>query len=289
MKKLVALVAVLPRLAWAGDSSSNEPWADESLREVIEASLAPPTPLPDSTPEDTVEPETAPDTDDKSAPSTLSYGGEVDVSSRYVWRGLAFSQYPVLQPSARISNYGATLGLASSAYLGTEPGVEDTVSELDVTGNYTFAFGSTSLTPSIGAYFYPHAPWTSELGATLSQDLSVVVLMTRQALDIADNAGGWYGDVAAARSQPLGSILRLDASTSLGWGSGKFGRYYIDESIVGLHWAAAQIDTSLVLKATDEVYFRLHGTASHLLERSIRDLAPEANLLSGGLALGLAH
>jgi hypothetical protein len=288
MKKVVALVLVLPRLAWAG--SAREPWADDALGDLIDASLAPPTPIEaDSAPSDEPPPAPADDAGNAGAAKALSYGAEVDVSSRYVWRGLAFSEYPVLQPSARLSAYGATLGLSSSAYLGAEPGVEDTVSELDVTGNYTFTFGATSLTPSIGAFFYPHAPWTSELGATLSQDLSVLLLQTRQALDIADNAGGWYGDVAAGRSQPLGASVLLNATTSLGWGSGSFGRYYIDDSIVGMHWGALQLDTSLVISATDAVYLRLHGTASRLVERSIRELAPEANLLSGGLALGLAR
>lgn len=288
MKKLVALAMVLPRLALA-DTSSSEPWADDALSDVIDASLAPAAPVEaDRAPE---EPPTgaAEAATEEPAASTLSYGAEVDLASRYVWRGLAFSEHPVLQPSARISDYGATLGLASSAFLGTEPGVVDTVSELDVTGNYTLSFGSTSLTPSIGAFFYPHAPSTAELGATLSQDLSILMLQTRQALDIWDNAGGWYADIAAVRSQPLGTRLRLDATGSLGWGSGKFGRYYIDESIVGLHWGAAQLDTSLVLQATDSLYLRLHGTASRLMDHAIRELAPETNLISGGLALGLAH
>jgi hypothetical protein len=206
-----------------------------------------------------------------------------------VWRGLAFSEHPVLQPSARISDYGATLGLASSAYLGTEPGVEKALSELDLTGSYSFSFGAASMTPSIGAFFFAEAPWTAELGATLGYDLSLFVLQTRQALDIADNAGGWYADVAAARSLPLGSRLRFDATTSLAWCSGSFARYYIDDSISGLHWGAAQLDAALWLAPTDMFYIRLHGTASRLVEEHMRTFTPEANLLSGGLALGLAH
>lgn len=287
MKKAVALLLVLPGVAEAKPPPAPEPWADEALREVIEASLAPPPVEADHAPDAAPPVTEAPASD--SSPTPISYGAEVDVASRYVWRGLAFSEHPVLQPSARISDYGATLVMASSAYLGTEPGVEKALSELDLMGNYTFSIGAASFTPSIGAFFFAEAPATAELGATVGYDLSLFVLQTRQALDIADNAGGWYADVAAARSVPLGSRLRFDATTSLAWCSGSFARYYIDESISGLHWGAAQLDAALWLAPTDLFYVRLHGTASRLVEEHIRAFTPEANLLSGGLALGLAH
>jgi hypothetical protein len=275
MKKLVAFLLVIPRLAFAeapaapaADDAAHEVGADSSTSAVPSAPAADPT--------------------EPAAPG-LSYGGEVDFASRYVWRGLAFSEHPVVQPSARLSDYGATVGVSSSAYLGTEPGIDDTVSELDLTGRYDFTLGAASISPTIGAYLYPSAPSTAELGATVSYDLQLLALQTHQALDIADNAGGWYADIGAARSQPLGSRLKLDAAASVGWGSGSFARYYIDETLTGMHWGAAQLDSALTLSATDALYFRLHGTVSRMLEEHIRELAPEDNLVSGGLALGFAH
>ena len=41
--------------------------------------------------------------------SELSFGAELDGNSRYVWRGLALSSGPVLQPSAWVSLAGFTL------------------------------------------------------------------------------------------------------------------------------------------------------------------------------------
>jgi hypothetical protein len=277
MKKLVALLLAVPRLALA--EAPTGPVADDAAHEVgADASSS-------SGPSDA-----APEAAEAADPAArLSYGAEVDVASRYVWRGLAFSEHPVVQPSARLSEYHATFGVSSSAYLGTEPGIDDTVSELDLTGRYDFTLGAASISPTIGAFIYPTAPSTAELGATVSYDLQILALQTHQALDIADNAGGWYADVGAARSQPLGSRLTLDAAASLGWGSGSFARYYIEDTLVGMHWGAAQLDSALTLTATDALYFRLHGTVSRMLEEHIRELAPDDNLVSGGLALGLAH
>jgi hypothetical protein len=276
MKKLVALLLAFPRLALAEAPASAV--ADDAAPEVgadTSSGSGPSAPAAEA---------------EAGAPEgTISYGAEVDFASRYVWRGLAFSEHPVVQPSARFSDYGATLGVSSSAYLGTEPGIDDTVSELDLTGRYDFTLGAASISPTIGAYLYPSAPSTAELGATVSYDLQILALQTHQALDIADNAGGWYADFGAARSQPLGARLTLDAAASVGWGSGSFGRYYIDESLTGMHWGAAQLDSALTLSATDALYFRLHGTVSRMLEERIRELGPDDNLVSGGLALGLAH
>jgi hypothetical protein len=56
-----------------------------------------------------------------------------------------------------------------------------------------------------------------------------------------------------------------------------------------MHWNAAQLDSSLTFTATRALYFRLHGTASRMLEAHIRHLGPEENILSGGLAMGMTN
>ncbi len=278
MKALLALLVFTPQLVWA--SEPGEPSSGDAASRSDVSDASPPGA------EAAGGPEAAPESD---ASGGVSYGAEVDVASRYVWRGLAFSEDPVMQPSGRISEYGATLGMASNAYLGDDPGAEHQFSELDLLGNYDLVLGDATLSPSFGAYIYPDAPDTAELGTTLRYNLDLIVLQTRQSLDIADNAGGWYGDVGAVRSQALGPKLTLEAMGSLAWCSGSFGRYYIDPSIHGLHFGAAEFDSSLVLAATRGLYFRLHGTFSRMLESEIREFATDDNLVSGGLALGLAR
>jgi hypothetical protein len=296
MKKLAAVLLALPRLAFADESVTLQASADETSPRLAAntemgagGDVAPASAAASASSVPEADAAEAAEGAGEGEPSALSYGAEVDVASRYVWRGLAFSEHPVVQPSARVSEYGATLGVSSSAYLGNEPGVRDTISELDLTGRYDFSVGAVSISPAIGAYLYPHGPSTAELSTAVSYDLGVVALQTHQALDVADNAGGYYADVAAARSQALGSRLRLEAAASLGWCSGRFGRYYIDETLEGMHWGAAQLDSSLTVSATEALYVRLHGTVSRMMEEHIRDMGPVENLVSGGLALGMAH
>ena len=292
MKKLVALLLAVPRLAWADESVYFESTAVAPSPGAMDTDVAPAAPAApevDSAPALHATPEdSAPE--ENPVPSPLSYGAEVDVASRYVMRGLAFSKYPVFQPSARVSEYGATLGVAGSAYMGHEPGIDYSFSELDLSGRYDFTLGAATISPTIGAYLYPHdAPSTAEVGATVVYDLSVVALMTHQFIDVIDNAGGYFADVGAARSQPLGSRVRLYAAASLAWCSGSYGRYYIEDTMTGMHWNAAQLDSSLTFSATSALYFRLHGTASRMLETHLRQLGPEENILSGGLAMGMAN
>jgi hypothetical protein len=289
MKKLVALLLAVPRLAWADESVYFESTAvaPSPAVEPVVAPVAPVAPEVDSAPASSATPEdSAPEA--SSQPSPLSYGAEVDVASRYVLRGLVWSKYPVLQPSARVSEYGATLGVAGSAYMGSEPGIDYSFSELDLSGRYDLTLGAATISPTVGAYLYPHSTSTAEVGATVTYDLSVVALMTHQFIDVIDNAGGYFADVGVARGQPLGSRVRLDAAASLAWCSGSYGRYYIEDTISGMHWNAAQLDSSLTFTATPALYFRLHGTASRMLETHLRHLGPEENIFSGGVAMGVA-
>lgn len=294
MKKVVALLLAIPRFAVADESIYFESAAVAPSAEFVDAGAAPAAPAravpgSDVAPASAVSHPADSAAEAKAEPAPISYGAELDVASRYVWRGLAFSEHPVLQPSARLGKYGTTLGIASSAYLGAEPGVQNSVSELDFSGRYDLTFGAASISPNIGVYLYPHAPSTAELSTTLGYNLSVITLVTHQALDIADNAGGYYADVGAANSQRLGARMQLATAASFGWCSGSFGRYYIDDTLAGMHWGAAQLDSSLTLTATDALYFRLHGTASRMLEQRIRHMAPDENLISGGLALGMTN
>jgi hypothetical protein len=249
------------------------------------AAAEPESPSADSGPGDAGE---AAHVDSAEQPS-LSYGAELDVTSRYMSRGLAWSERPVLQPSARVADHGVTLGVGGNVYLIDETASASGFSELDLSTKYDLVLGRTTFSPSLSAYIYPEESDTAELGATLSYDLELLTLQTRHALDVLDNAGGWYGDFGAFRSQPLGSRVTLETTASMAWCSGSFGRYYVDESLRGMHFGAAILDSSLMVLATEAVYFRLHGTLSRMLEQRIRDSAGDDVLFGGGLALGIAR
>jgi hypothetical protein len=283
MKRFFALLIATPQLASA--AAPAEAAAPESA-------LAPAAPAvnveEDAGPAGASGDEVSGPEDASEAPA-FNYGAEVDVSSRYMSRGIAWSERPVLQPSGRIVHRGVTLAMGGNAYLTDEAAADSGFSELDLFGKYDLVLGRATLSPSVGAYIYPDEVDTAELGAALAYNLDIVTLQTRQALDILDNAGGWYGDVGAVRTQPIGSRLSLETTASVAWCSGSFSRYYVDDSIEGLHFGAAILDSSLTLAATDSVYLRLHGTFSRMLEQRMRQAAGDDNLLGGGLALGVAR
>jgi hypothetical protein len=282
MKRLIALLIATPQLASAAAAA-------EAV--APEAAVAPTAPAV-SVAEDAGPAEASDEAsglDEASEAPAFNYGAEVDVSSRYMSRGLAWSERPVLQPSGRIVHRGVTLAMAGNAYLTDEAAADSGFSELDLFGKYDLVLGPVTLSPSLGAYIYPDAADTAELGAALAYNLDIVTLQTRHSLDVLDNAGGWYGDVGAVRAQPIGSRLTLEGTASVAWCSGSFSRYYIDESLTGLHFGAAILDSSLTFMATDIVYLRLHGTFSRMLEQRMREAAGDEHLLGGGLALGLAR
>jgi hypothetical protein len=279
MRKIVALLVAYPHLVWAQAPTGPSETLAAPQSETSPDADAKPSAAEAAAPSDAAE----------GAAPELGYAAEVDVASRCLWRGLAYSEYPVLQPSASLSKYGATFGLAGLGFLGSEPGVDNRFAELDLLASYELTLDAATFSPSFSVYTYPGEADTAELGASLSYDLKLITLQTHQSLDVASNAGGWYGDFGASRSQPLGAHLTLDTLASLAWFNGSFSRYYVDDAIDGMHLGAAMLDSSLVLSATDSVYFRLHGTLSRMLEENVRSLAPDQTLVAGGLAMGIAH
>ena len=226
------------------------------------------------------------DTDAKAeSEGGVSYGAEIDMNSRYLWRGLALSHGAVLQPSVHLSAHGATITAWNNTFLGSEPDLTNRFGELDLIAEYQESLGKLTITPSFIAYIYPQGSPTGELGAGVGYDLSVLKVSTHQFVDVIDNAGGYYADVGLSRAQPLGAKITLDGATVLGWCSGRFTRFYLARDMRGLGLGAASADLGVKFAATAAFSARLHGTYSRMLDTGVRaEVGPDAQIFLAGVS-----
>ncbi len=232
--------------------------------------------------------------------SVLSFGAELDGNSRYVWRGLALSDGPVLQPSAWVSLAGFTLTpFANFAF--REDDAPAGLNELDFTLDYSRdirleardasreAGDESNLTvnPSFSVYLYPNqvdAPPTGELALALSYPVGPVSVFTDHSVDLIATPGAYFGDAGLSfETEPIPS-LTAEASAYAGWGSARFNDANLDVNRAALDVAGA--DLALTWSVCGLFYLRPHAGLSVLLDRELRAAVPNPLLITGGLALG---
>lgn len=218
--------------------------------------------------------------------SELSGGAELDGNSRYVWRGLALSTGPVLQPSAWVSLAGFTLTpWANFAFrAGDAP---SGFSELDVTLDYSRVISDLTVNPSFSVYLYPNqadAPPTGELAVALSYPVGPVSIFTDHSLDLIATPGAYFGDAGLSYERDLVQNLTVEASAFAGWGSALF-----NEANFGVNRAALNVggaDLALTWSPGGMFYLRPHAALSVLLDRELRAAVSSPLLIIGGLAVG---
>jgi hypothetical protein len=218
--------------------------------------------------------------------SELSFGAELDGNSRYVWRGLALSDGPVLQPSAWVSLAGFTLtSLASFAF--REGDTPAGFNELDFTLDYSRDVFSLTVNPSFSVYLYPNqtgAPPTGELTLALSYPVGPVSVLTDHSVDLIATPGAYFGDAELSFDTDLTESLALEVSARAGWGSARF-----NQTNVGVNRAALNVagtDLALTWSPCGLFYLRSHAALSVLLNRELRAAIPNPLLITGGLAIG---
>lgn len=214
-----------------------------------------------------------------------SIGAEVDAWSRFVWRGIALGDGPVVQPSTWASLYGVTASVWANAML-RESSTHSRLSSLVSSVSYTFTSKHARLEPGFILYYSPTNDGPHSTGeASLEAALSAYgfELMTAQFLDVANNRGAYFGTLGASYERKLNS-LTLKASVDIGWANAAFNHAYFE-------WSAAQINVaesalSIRYDLTESIYAGAHAEASTLLSDSLRQQVPERTLTRAGALVG---
>jgi hypothetical protein len=218
--------------------------------------------------------------------SEFNFGAELDGNSRYVWRGLALSDGPVLQPSAWVSLAGLTLTPWANFAFG-ENDAPAGFNELDVTLDYSRDIVNLTVNPSFSVYLYPNqddAPPTGELALALSYPVGPVSIFTNHSADLIAAPGAYFGDAGLNYESDLVSSLTVETSAYVGWGSARFNETNLDVNRAALNMGGA--DLALTWSPGGVFYVRPHAALSVLLDRELRDAVPNPLLITAGLAIG---
>lgn len=224
--------------------------------------------------------------DTTASSSSLSFGTDVDFTSRYVWRGIPFSEGAVMQSSIWVSASDFTLTVWNNFVLNHEPN-HGQVNEFDLTLGYCKEWDKISIEPSLNYYWYPNqeeAPSTGELMVKVAYAANEIELFTTQNVDIKEYPGAYFGDIGIGYSHTFNPALCIESQLSLGWGSSKFNDTYLALSKTALNVIQGEI--ALNYHPEHCVYIRPHLTVSSIIDHELREQLDDEILIYGGIALG---
>lgn len=218
---------------------------------------------------------------------TVTAGAEIDLNSRYAWRGLALSEGAVLQPSLWVSAGAFTFTAWNNVAL-HRGDAHPRWNELDLNLAYSATSGKVGIEPSFQAYLYPgqdDVPTTGELGLTLTLPLREnLELFTRHAYDVVRYDGAYYAELGVQAEREIGRRIHLEAEGSLGWGSPRF--YEANVGVRRGGYALANLEVRAPIQVSKRATIRPHFGYSHILSRAIRKEVENPAGFRYGLAIG---
>lgn len=218
-----------------------------------------------------------------------SIGLELDVSSRYLWRGFAWGDGAVVQPSAWLTHGALWVELWSNAERdpdgSTFAGWRAT--ELDFTIGTETTWRGVTITPALAVYDYhddEDSPTTAEVLVELSIPAGPVEVVSSHALDVDEYHGAYYGDLGVAFVRQLGEVAEARVTAYTGWASQEFTEVYGGVAVGGLFLLGVTAAVEHCLERGPCV--RLHGEATRITRGDLAEAAGGRSRWSVGVAVG---
>lgn len=214
-------------------------------------------------------------------------GVEADVNSRYIWRGMPYSEGPVLQPYAWFTHAGTVASVWSNLEMGSgaRPWEPD---QLFFTLTREYAQRGWRVEPTFQGYTWRGAPGeanasTLELSAKASHPVGAVTLVTVHTLDIASYLGAYVVDAGVARADAV-QAWKIESNALLTWANGPFNRNYIGTSGGSLN--NVQLTVAGLRTSSRRWYVRPHAELVWTLDGDVADLLGRRLRANAGIAVG---
>jgi len=222
------------------------------------------------------------------APPQVSGGSEVDFNSRYVWRGIACSDGPVLQANDWVSARGFTLNGWANLVLTQEP-QQGEVNSVSASLTYDKEYAGFRLEPLIEYWADRRIarvadPATGELSLNISRSIGPVRVFLLQTVDAFRFRGAAYSETGITRSFAWRGI-KTDSTARVGWANREFMDAYVRLPKGALLDAGVEIASTIPVFRT--FYVKPHCVWTYLPERRVRQVLRPASLWDAGIAFGV--
>lgn len=216
-----------------------------------------------------------------------TWGVEADFNSRYIWRGIAYTNGPVFQPSFWVTVRGTTVSMWSSMVLDNEAhrGYFD---QLFFTVSRELGAGGWRIAPALQGYTWQGLGGEStanalELSGRLSHPLGPVYFVSTQTVDVASFRGAFIADAGVEwkRSARRWSFV---SSATAALANYTFNRTYVGADHAGMNYL--QFALSATRKSPGGWYVRPHVEVVTIVSDSVSRALGNRALANAGLAFG---
>ena len=225
-----------------------------------------------------------------SAQSTATAGAEVDVVSRYVWRGVPYSDGAAVQPSIWASVDALTFSFWSNLVVADRID-RGRFNHLFVMATYSHDVGRFTIEPSVQAYHTRAvgdvaAVTTAEGVLRVSAAAGAFELFTDHSVDLHAYRGGYIGDVGLGHEQPIGARYRLTTEFLVSWSNAAYNSGFVGVATSGLNYAA--LNGRVAIRLDDRWSLRPHVEWQPILDTNLRRALGSNMFFSAGVALSAA-
>ena len=216
--------------------------------------------------------------------SEVEFEVSADVASKYVSRGVAINNDPVLQPRARVCWQGLELSVWGNADFTHANGRKNNFQEVDYTLSYSRAFKELgalkTLTLTGGVIFYEF-PGTADPTRELFLSASLDELFLKPTLAVYydfKEADGWYVNPTIEHSVATPwDRAELTLKGGLGWGDANFNAFNMGMAPQHAGFMEVMISATLGIKVTERVKCGPFVAWSGVPDSRIRDAARTAD------------
>lgn len=216
----------------------------------------------------------------------LLFGFETDFASRYLDRGMLFSDGAVSQSSLWISRNGLTGSIWTNYDFNAAPD-SPSLNEVDLAVAWEKSFRQFDVESSVQTFSYPgqtDIPWTAEISLSISWSLPAIQPYTAHRFDVKEYPGAYYGELGMTTAWTMRENLQLNAGASLGWGSAEFNDAYLGGAVAALQ--LVMLDIGATWNLLGGLYVRPHLAMAAMIDRDIRALVEDASPMRAGVAIG---
>ena len=219
-----------------------------------------------------------------------SAGVDVDVVSRYVWRGVPYSEGAAIQPSIWASVDPLTFSFWSNLVVADRID-RGRFNHLFVMATYSNEVGRFTIEPSIQAYHTravgeTAAVTTAEGVLRISAAAGAFQIFTDHTVDLHAYSGGYIGDVGLGHERSLGARCQLATEFLVSWSNARYNSGFVGVATSGLNYAA--LNGRLSIRLDEHWSLRPHAEWQPILDAHIRRALRSNMFFTAGVVLGLA-
>ena len=218
----------------------------------------------------------------------LAVTSELDVVSKYVWRGIPLSETEAYQPSVTFSKDGFTANTWLN-YRVDKP-QQNRFSEIDLELTYKGKLKDLSFSPGFVLYTFSSLSPYGEAYLKLSCPAAFLKFITDHYFTAVGEgiAGGYYGDAGLGYERQLANDSLWTSSALLGWGNARFNSFSYLTPGLASSLNVLTLDTAISFKLGSNGSVRPHLTYHVTLPGKLRETLTSAGYTPNSLVIGVA-